>query len=102
MRKYAPLSAVVALQQMHVLELFAGGGGLSYIAQRNDKVVITCAYANDINNSAAATYTDNHPQAFVSGVAAVEHEPAGVIASPAGVLQPSHSRVSYKLGLWSG
>jgi site-specific DNA-cytosine methylase len=52
-----------------VLELFAGGGGLSYIAQRNDKVVITTAYANDINNSAAATYTANHPQAFVSQLA---------------------------------
>jgi hypothetical protein len=66
----AAAAAAVPLQHIHVLELFAGGGGLSYIAQRNDKVVITTAYANDINNSAAATYTANHPQAFVSGFVA--------------------------------
>lgn len=63
------------VQHVYVLELFAGGGGLSYICQRNDKVVVTHAYANDINNSAAATYTANHPQAFVSDSAAGQGMP---------------------------
>jgi site-specific DNA-cytosine methylase len=58
--------ALLGLQRLYVLELFAGAGGLSYICQRGDKVTIMHGWANDINNSAAATYTCNHPEAFVS------------------------------------
>jgi site-specific DNA-cytosine methylase len=53
-------------QVLHVLELFAGGGGLSYICQSGDKVAIKHGWANDINNSAAASYSCNRPEAFVS------------------------------------
>ncbi|WIA20554.1 hypothetical protein OEZ85_004945 [Tetradesmus obliquus] len=53
---------------LYVLELFCGGGGLAYLAQFNGKVAIKHGWANDINNSASATYTCNHPEAFMSCV----------------------------------
>jgi site-specific DNA-cytosine methylase len=54
-----------AVQRLYAMELFCGGGGLSYICQRNENVTIKAMWANDINNSAAATYSLNHPSAFV-------------------------------------
>ncbi|KAF8062783.1 CMT3 [Scenedesmus sp. PABB004] len=56
-----------------VLELFAGGGGLSYICQSGERVKIKPGWANDINNSAAATYTANHPDTYVSCVGLEEY-----------------------------
>eukprot|EP00775_Hariotina_reticulata_P007661 gene7661-7864_t len=53
-------------RRLHAMELFCGGGGLSYICQRNENVTIKAMWANDINNSAAATYSLNHPSAFMS------------------------------------
>eukprot|EP00878_Enallax_costatus_P043580 GHUV01051605.1.p1 GENE.GHUV01051605.1~~GHUV01051605.1.p1 ORF type:complete len:232 (+),score=29.78 GHUV01051605.1:468-1163(+) len=49
-----------------VLELFAGGGGISHITRSNGRVEIRHGWANDINQSACATYNCNAPEAHVS------------------------------------
>lgn len=56
-----------AAQVLPVLELFAGGGGISHIARSSDKVQIMHGWANDNNQSACATYNCNVPEAHVSG-----------------------------------
>jgi site-specific DNA-cytosine methylase len=57
-------------QTLQKLELFAGGGGLSYMAQEMEGCgsIVSC-WANDINASACATYACNRPYTFVSLVA---------------------------------
>jgi site-specific DNA-cytosine methylase len=49
-----------------MMELFAGGGGLSYLAQEGEEVAVRLCWANDNNPNMAATYTANHPEVFVS------------------------------------
>lgn len=51
---------------LYVLELFAGGGGLSHICRQSGDVEIRAGWANDINQSACATYNCNEPEAYVS------------------------------------
>lgn len=48
---------------LHVLDLFCGAGGLSFICQKNDNITIESRWAVDIEASAAASYAVNHPQA---------------------------------------
>jgi site-specific DNA-cytosine methylase len=56
----------VLSQVIFKLELFCGGGGLSYMSQQGDNVKIVSCWANDINPSACATYVCNKPYAIVS------------------------------------
>jgi site-specific DNA-cytosine methylase len=54
-------------QVLRKLELFAGGGGLSYMGQKDDENgSIVSSWANDFNASACATYACNKPYTFVS------------------------------------
>lgn len=55
-------------QTLSVLELFAGASGTGFLAQSNAKVNLELRWANDMNQSAAATYTANHPDAWVSAL----------------------------------
>jgi site-specific DNA-cytosine methylase len=58
-----------AAQVLHKLELFAGGGGLSYMGQKdNEHGSIVSSWANDFNASACATYACNKPYTFVSAI----------------------------------
>lgn len=50
---------------MRKLELFCGGGGLSYLAQADKDVQIVSCWANDINPSACSTYVCNKPHSLV-------------------------------------
>lgn len=66
-RVFADIPVVLAgLQVLRKLELFCGGGGLSYMAQSGQGVQITGCWANDINASACSTYICNRPHVFVS------------------------------------
>lgn len=58
---------VLVLQVLRKLELFAGGCGLSFMAQEMEGcgAIVSC-WANDINPSACATYAANKPYTFVS------------------------------------
>lgn len=61
------LCCFASLQQvLYVMELFAGGGGISHICRQNQLVSIRPGWANDINQAACATYNCNEPDAYVS------------------------------------
>lgn len=55
----------LVLQDLWMMELFCGAGGLSFLAQSDDKTKISIGWANDLNPSAATAYTTNHPNAMV-------------------------------------
>jgi len=57
---------LLLLQDLYMMELFCGAGGLSFLAQSDEKTKISIGWANDLNPSAAAAYTANHPNAMVS------------------------------------
>ena len=59
---------VLVLQHINVLDIFAGAGGLSFLAQDEPGVAIRAKWAVDINASAVETYRVNHPEAHVSTV----------------------------------
>ena len=55
------------LRILYKMEFFAGGGGLSHMAQELEHLGrVVSAWANDINPSACATYAANKPDTFVS------------------------------------
>lgn len=44
-------------------QVFAGAGGYSYLAQRDESCEISCCWAVDTCEAACTTYTINHPEA---------------------------------------
>jgi hypothetical protein len=60
------LLCALLLQDIDVLDIFAGAGGLSFLAQDEPGVAIRAKWAVDINASAVETYRANHPEAHVS------------------------------------
>jgi hypothetical protein len=59
-------SVTLLLQYLRKLELFSGGGGLSFMSQQDNGVGIVSCWANDFNPSACATYVCNRPYTYVS------------------------------------
>jgi len=48
-------------QQINVVELYCGSGGLSFVDRRTDEVNIETKWAVDMESSMVATFTANYP-----------------------------------------
>lgn len=48
------------------MDLFSGCGGMSFVAQSNDRVSIVCKHAVDLDSDALLSFKANHPDAYVS------------------------------------
>ena len=53
-------------QEYKMLELYAGCGGFSFIANEDEDIKIIPTHAVDTNQDALDTYKFNHPDALVS------------------------------------
>lgn len=53
------------MQDMNVLDIFAGAGGLSFLCGREHNASLKAKWAVDFNASACASYQVNHPDAVV-------------------------------------
>lgn len=65
-------------RQINVLEVYAGAGGTSFIANKDDDVSITTRWAVDLFDDAVVTFATNHPETSVRPSLLTHHAPSTV------------------------
>lgn len=53
-------------QELVAIDLFSGCGGMSFVAQSNEKVSIVTKHAVDLDHDSLLSFKANHPDSYVS------------------------------------